>query len=65
MGSLVEGIEEAAQVAILQSLGCRYGQGYYLCRPVPANQLLGAVRMRESGTRGGHSISEAACATVA
>jgi EAL domain-containing protein (putative c-di-GMP-specific phosphodiesterase class I) len=40
---VAEGVETAAQVAILQSLGCRYAQGYYFSRPVPAGQLLAAL----------------------
>ena len=43
MASLAEGIEEAAQLAVLQSLGCRFAQGYYLSRPVPADELLHAL----------------------
>jgi EAL domain-containing protein (putative c-di-GMP-specific phosphodiesterase class I) len=39
--SVAEGVEEAAQVAVLQSLGCRFAQGYYFSRPVPADRLLG------------------------
>ncbi|HEX5117990.1 MAG TPA: bifunctional diguanylate cyclase/phosphodiesterase [Pseudonocardiaceae bacterium] len=31
-----EGIEEAAQAAHLKGLGCDYGQGYHLGRPMPA-----------------------------
>jgi diguanylate cyclase (GGDEF)-like protein/PAS domain S-box-containing protein len=38
--SVAEGVEDAAQVAILQSLGCRYAQGYYFSHPVPAEQLM-------------------------
>jgi len=34
-----EGIEEAVQVAFLRSLGCDVGQGYWLGRPVPADDL--------------------------
>jgi len=44
MASLVEGVEDPAQLAILQSLGCRYAQGYLFSRPVPAAQLLGALQ---------------------
>ena len=39
MGSVAEGVEDATQVAVLQSLGCRFAQGYYFCRPVSAEQL--------------------------
>jgi diguanylate cyclase (GGDEF)-like protein/PAS domain S-box-containing protein len=39
--SVAEGVEEAAQVAVLQSLGCRFAQGYYFSRPVSADRLLG------------------------
>jgi diguanylate cyclase (GGDEF)-like protein/PAS domain S-box-containing protein len=43
MASLAEGVEESAQLAVLQSLGCRYAQGYLFSRPVPAEQLLDAL----------------------
>ncbi len=38
--SVAEGIESPTQVAILQSLGCRFGQGYLLGRPVAAEKFL-------------------------
>ncbi|WP_158219884.1 bifunctional diguanylate cyclase/phosphodiesterase [Ideonella sp. A 288] len=41
MASVAEGIEDPAQAGILQSIGCRYGQGYLFSRPVPAQQLPG------------------------
>jgi diguanylate cyclase (GGDEF)-like protein/PAS domain S-box-containing protein len=47
MTSVAEGVESAEQVAILQSLGCRYAQGYYFSRPVAAERLLGAIGRRE------------------
>jgi diguanylate cyclase (GGDEF)-like protein len=43
MASLAEGVEDATQVAILQSLGCRYAQGYFFSRPVRAERLLEAM----------------------
>jgi diguanylate cyclase (GGDEF)-like protein len=43
MASLAEGVEGPAQVAVLQSLGCRYAQGYYFSRPVRAERLLDAL----------------------
>jgi len=43
MASLAEGVEAPAQVAVLQSLGCRNGQGYFFSRPVRADRLLDAL----------------------
>jgi diguanylate cyclase (GGDEF)-like protein len=43
MASVAEGVETPAQVAILQSLGCRYAQGYHFARPVPPGELLTAL----------------------
>jgi diguanylate cyclase (GGDEF)-like protein len=40
MNSLAEGIQDGGQVALLQSLGCKYGQGYGLCRPLEADLVL-------------------------
>ncbi len=40
MTSVAEGIEEQAQVGILQSLGCDFGQGYFFSRPVAGDKLL-------------------------
>ncbi len=40
MASLAEGVEESSQAAVLQSLGCRYAQGYLFSRPVSASRLL-------------------------
>jgi EAL domain-containing protein (putative c-di-GMP-specific phosphodiesterase class I) len=37
--SVAEGVEDAAQVAILQSLGCRYAQGFHFYRPASELQL--------------------------
>jgi len=39
--SVAEGVENASQLAILQSLGCRFAQGYFFSRPLPAERLLG------------------------
>ena len=37
--TVAEGVEDAAQVSALQSLGCRYAQGYYFARPQTRTQL--------------------------
>jgi EAL domain-containing protein (putative c-di-GMP-specific phosphodiesterase class I) len=49
MVSLAEGVEDAAQVAVLQSLGCRYAQGYFFSRPVRADRLLEALESSRHG----------------
>jgi Amt family ammonium transporter len=36
---IAEGIETAEQVAQLRDLGCKWGQGYYFARPMPAEEL--------------------------
>ena len=38
--TIVEGIETAEQVVQLRRLGCRFGQGYYFGRPVPAEETV-------------------------
>jgi diguanylate cyclase (GGDEF)-like protein len=43
MVSVAEGIEDPAEVAVLQAMGCRYGQGYLFARPQPADALLAAM----------------------
>jgi diguanylate cyclase (GGDEF)-like protein len=63
MASVAEGVEEAAQLAVLQSLGCRYAQGYYFSPPVPADELIGcspAAAQAAPGTGQDDSIYVAA-----
>jgi EAL domain-containing protein (putative c-di-GMP-specific phosphodiesterase class I) len=38
--SVAEGIETPEQLAILQSLGCQYAQGYLLGRPMPEAEIV-------------------------
>ncbi len=38
MASVAEGVESASQLAVLQSLGCRYAQGFFLGRPEPPGE---------------------------
>lgn len=37
--TIAEGVETAAQLAFLKSLGCDAAQGYFFSRPVPAEEL--------------------------
>ncbi|MES2562689.1 MAG: EAL domain-containing protein [Pseudomonadota bacterium] len=36
---VAEGVETIEQVQVLTGLGCKLAQGYYFCRPVPADQI--------------------------
>ncbi len=36
---VMEGVETAAQLAELEAMGATLAQGYYLCRPVPVDEL--------------------------
>ncbi|HCS55686.1 MAG TPA: diguanylate cyclase [Planctomycetaceae bacterium] len=36
---VAEGIEDADQLALLQALGCEYGQGYFFAKPMPPNEI--------------------------
>jgi diguanylate cyclase (GGDEF)-like protein len=38
--TVAEGIEDYGQLAILRNLGCDLGQGYYISRPLPAEEAL-------------------------
>jgi len=44
MVSLAEGVEDASQLAVLDSMGCRYAQGHFFSKPVTADRLLESVR---------------------
>ena len=36
---VAEGIEDADQVALLQSLGCQYGQGFFFAKPISPKEI--------------------------
>jgi len=40
---IAEGIEQPEQADALRALGCRHGQGFLFGRPVPADELTGAL----------------------
>ena len=44
-----EGIETSAQLTLLQELGCEFGQGFFLSRPMNAQRAGGILAANESG----------------
>ncbi|NQV84722.1 MAG: EAL domain-containing protein [Rhodospirillales bacterium] len=46
MDIIAEGIEEKTQMDDLRELGCQYGQGYYMSRPMPADQVIELIDTR-------------------
>lgn len=45
MNVVAEGIETAEQYQMLRAMGCRYGQGYYFARPLPADEVTQLLRL--------------------
>jgi len=41
---VAEGIEDKETLIELQKLGCDYAQGYYVCKPLPANEFVNFCR---------------------
>ena len=52
MTSVAEGIESDAEVAALQAIGCRYGQGILFARPMDETALLEFFRRRAAPSAG-------------
>ena len=46
MRALAEGVETVEQLALTATLGCTFAQGYYIARPMPAEDLLSWLRNR-------------------
>ncbi|MGZ4591057.1 MAG: sensor domain-containing protein [Actinomycetes bacterium] len=55
MGTVAEGVENAAQLKLLRRLGCAAGQGFLWSRPLPPEQLLGKLRELPHGRFKVHS----------
>jgi len=51
IAAVAEGIETAEQLAMLQSMDCEFGQGYYFSRPIPAADVGEFLRRSMSGQR--------------
>jgi diguanylate cyclase (GGDEF)-like protein/PAS domain S-box-containing protein len=41
--TVAEGIEDAEQLELLRSLGCRLGQGFHIAKPLPPEELIAFV----------------------
>jgi len=50
MQVVAEGVETPGQVAVLQSLGCEFGQGYLFARPLPVGEVVAFLRSWAGGT---------------
>ena len=46
MDIVAEGIEEKTQMDDLRELGCQYGQGYFMARPMPAGKIIELIESR-------------------
>lgn len=46
MDIVAEGIEEKAQMDALKGLGCQYGQGFYMAKPLPADDILDLIETK-------------------
>lgn len=44
MNIVAEGIETRDQMAALKDLGCQYGQGYFMSKPLPADQVMTFIK---------------------
>ncbi len=53
MGVVAEGVETIEQLHLLQLLGCKEVQGYYMCPPVPGPVMAGLLAKRFMMTREG------------
>jgi len=47
-----EGVESADHIALLQTMGCSYGQGYFWTRPLPAGEFEAYLRARGAAAGG-------------
>jgi EAL domain-containing protein (putative c-di-GMP-specific phosphodiesterase class I) len=44
MGVIAEGIETLEQYTLLRQMDCRFGQGFYFARPMPAADISRLLR---------------------
>jgi EAL domain-containing protein (putative c-di-GMP-specific phosphodiesterase class I) len=51
MSTVAEGVEDPAQLEVLQHAGCDAVQGYLVARPQPVSELLALMRRWDSSSR--------------
>ena len=56
LDAVAEGIERPDQVAGLERLGCRFGQGFHFSPPVPAEEIVAVVAQINAGLTGGVAV---------
>jgi EAL domain-containing protein (putative c-di-GMP-specific phosphodiesterase class I) len=56
MKVVAEGVEDAQTAAIVASLGCDIGQGYFFARPMPLAQLIELVRAEAAALAGASHV---------
>ena len=71
LATVAEGVETPEQLSILRSLGCDYSQGFYFCRPAPADTVASLLPRHNpgdcersgcrTGARGQSAEARAAC----
>jgi EAL domain-containing protein (putative c-di-GMP-specific phosphodiesterase class I)/FixJ family two-component response regulator len=57
MQVVAEGIEARAEWDLLQQLGCEMGQGYFIARPMPAEDVAGWIKSWETRVRSSSPMS--------
>jgi diguanylate cyclase len=48
LGTIAEGIETEEQAARLEELGCPWGQGFLVAKPMPIDELLQFLEKKSS-----------------
>ncbi|MEQ8665585.1 MAG: EAL domain-containing protein [Rhodospirillales bacterium] len=46
MSIVAEGIEKTEQISALRDLGCQFGQGYLMSKPLPADEVMALIRSK-------------------
>ncbi|TQS41793.1 putative bifunctional diguanylate cyclase/phosphodiesterase [Cryptosporangium phraense] len=63
--TVAEGIERPAQLVELQRMGCGYGQGFYLSRPLPEDGVVAWLSSASRAQPGAASLAQPGTASLA